>query len=349
MALSQSTLAPDELSAFCSQMSMLLQAGISERESLCILKEDMQDAASAGLLSAMAAKSETGAPFSEVLEDVGVFPRYLIDMVRVGESAGRLDDVLNAMTDYYEREKSIKESVKNAVAYPSIMLLLMLVVILVLSVKVLPIFSRVFSQLGAQVSVFARGILNLGSTLGRISGAIIALLITVAVLLALMRLTKGGRRALTVAFSAFPLTKSISSKTAMGRFAGAMALMLSSGMDVDHALDMAGRLVDHPVMTPRVTKCKAMISQGTPFAQAISECKIFSGVYARMVSVGFKTGSVDKVFAQLADKCENEISDELSRIVGIIEPSLVALLSMVVGLILLSVMLPLMGIMSSMI
>lgn len=346
-AKQQSPLSAMELSAFCSQMSMILRAGIPEREGLRIMRDDASDTATQALMTEMTEASELGIPFSQVLRESGVFPKYMLDMIEVGECSGRLDEVLEALSAYYERERNIWSAVKNAVTYPLIMLSLMMLVIMVLSIKVLPIFGQVFAQLGAQASVFAQGVLNLGSVMGKVSIVLVVLMAAAVIAILVMRLFPAGKAALSAFFSACPITGNVAAKMAAGRFAGAMALMLSSGMDTERSIDMAGKLVGHKDISKKVEQCKLLIAQGNSFSDSITMSSIFPGIIARMVAVGFKTGKVEEVFQKLADQYEQEISDDISSLVGVIEPTLVALLSVVVGLILLSVMLPLMGIMSS--
>jgi type IV pilus assembly protein PilC len=340
-------LSSSELSGFCAQMAMILKAGVSAREGLLILRDDARDGAARALLARMFELSEQGLAFCEVLRQSGAFPKYLADMAEIGEQSGRLDEVLESLTDYYAREQNISASVRGAVTYPLIMLVMMMLVIAVLSIQVLPVFAQVFSQLGAQVSVFAQGVLRLGGRLGTVSAALVAALAVVSAALAILQRSAAGRRALTRFFAVFWPTRRLSAKIALGRFAGAMSLMLSSGMDADRSLEMAGRLVDNPVVTRRIADSRRRIDEGGSFAEAVAQSGVFSGVSARMISVGFRTGSVDLVMKKLADRCEEEIDAELSALVGIVEPTLVSILSVAVGMILLSVMLPLMGIMST--
>lgn len=346
-AKQQSPLSAMELSAFCSQMAMILRAGIPEREGLRIMRDDASDTATQSLMTEMTEASEMGIPFSQVLRDSGVFPKYMLDMIEVGECSGKLDEVLDALSAYYERERNIWSAVKNAVTYPLIMLTLMMLVIMVLSIKVLPIFGQVFAQLGAQASVFADGVLSLGSIMGNISIALVAVMAISIIAILVMRLFPSGRTALSAFFSACPITGNIASKMAAGRFAGAMALMISSGMDTERSIDMAGKLVGHKNISKKVEHCKHLISSGISFSDSIAMTGIFPGIFSRMIAVGFKTGNADEIFQKLANRYEQEISDDIASLVNVIEPTLVALLSVVVGLILLSVMLPLMGIMSS--
>ncbi|MEG1774339.1 MAG: type II secretion system F family protein, partial [Oscillospiraceae bacterium] len=173
--------------------------------------------------------------------------------------------------------------------------------------------NEVFSQLGAEVSSFTQGVLKFGGALGGWSLGLIALLVLLAVALLAFRATPGGRRALARFLAIFPPTRKLSAKIATGRFAGAMALMLSSGLDPDHSLELAGKLIDHPVLTGRIGECQKKIAEGSPFAKTLFDTRIFSGVNARMVSIGFLTGSADVVMKKLADRSEEEIDAELGQ------------------------------------
>ena len=110
---------------------------------------------------------------------------------------------------------------------------------------------------------------------------------------------------------------------------------------------MVSRLVDHPVIQEKIRNIQALILEGTSFADAVSQTNMFSGIYARMVSIGYKTGAMDDVMKQISVQYDEEIDSRMSDLVAKLEPTLVAILSIIVGLILLSVMLPLMGIMSN--
>ena len=211
----------------------------------------------------------------------------------------------------------------------------------------LPIFSQVFAQLGADLPSLALGALRLGGALKTGCLVLVALLALLLVSALVLRSSEGGRRTLIRIFSALPATRRLSMTIASGRFVSALALMLQSAVDPAHSLELAARLVSHPALAARVGDCRRRLGQGDSFADSVRESGIFSGAAARMVAVGFKTGSADAVMGRLASRYEEEIDSELSRLVGVVEPTLVIILSVAVGMILLSVMLPLMGIMSS--
>ena len=126
-----------------------------------------------------------------------------------------------------------------------------------------------------------------------------------------------------------------------------MYLSLSSGLDTDQSLEMVSQLVEHPATRQKINTLRELTAQGLSFAEAILQTKLFSGIYARMISIGAKTGAMDEVLQQISVQYDEEIEDRMASAISKLEPTLVAILSVAVGLILLSVMLPLMGIMSN--
>lgn len=340
-------LTPAEISTFCAQLSMILKAGIPVSEGLSIMHGDMQKAEGREIIGTILEHAELGEPLHTALAASGLFPKYVVDMVEIGGQAGRLDEVMDYLCDYYEREEAISKNVKSAVTYPLVMIVMMVLVIGVLVVKVLPIFQQVFLQLGSEMSPFSLSVMHFGSLVGRYSVVIVAVIAVVAAAVYLMNRSQGGKTALASFQSRFFLTRDLYAKIASGRFAGAMAMMLSSGLDTDQSLDMAAKLIDNAYISKKIEDCKAQIAQGSSFAGALESAGIFSGIYSKMVSVGFKTGSADTVMKKLADRYEEEIDTRVGSLIALLEPSLVAVLSVIVGMILLSVMLPLMGIMSS--
>lgn len=347
MAVSGKLLSAAELSAFCEQIALILKAGIPVQEGVAIMAEDDRNASGADILNVIREHAELGESFRGSLEAAGVFPKYMLDMVDIGEQSGRLDEVMDSLVAYYERSEAVSKSLRSAVTYPVLMIVMMLVVIGILIMKVLPIFAQVFDQLGSQLSAFSQGILRLGGMLNQYAAVIVAVLALAAAVLVGMRFTKGGAAMYGRLFRIFPGTRKLASKISAGRFASAMSLMLSSGLDVDQSLDMARALVDDPQVEEKISGCQKDIAEGASFSDALAKAGIFSGVYTRMVTVGFKTGSVDGVMQKIADRCEAEVDDQIGVMISILEPTLVAVLSLIVGMILLSVMLPLMGIMTS--
>ena len=330
-----------ELSMFCDQIAMILNAGISPMEGISIMLEDATTDEGRQILQAILDKCNEGDTFHHSVEASGVFPKYALDMIEIGEQSGKLEEVMHSLAFHYNREENVARGIKSAVTYP------MLIVILVLVIKVLPIFNDVFRQLGTEMTGFSKGMLDFGSAVSKY--ALIIVIVAAVLVAGLFILTKtgSGRAKLRGFLSKFFATRGLYDKIAAGRFASGMALTMSAGLDTDESLAMVSNLVDNSDMIEKIKKSKQLMTEGASFADALSASGIFSNMYSRMISVGFRTGSVDKVLEKIAIGYDEEVDEKMTNLISVLEPTLVIILSVVVCLILLSVMLPLMGVMGS--
>ena len=229
--LNQKNLSSLQIASFCTQLSLLIKAGISLQEGIHILYEDASSQAEKELLKQILEPIEEGQPLAFSLRQSDAFPQYMVEMVEIGETSGKLEEVLDSLTEYYERSENISKSIRSAVTYPMIMILMMAVVIGVLMIKVLPIFRQVFSQLGTEMSNFSQNIMDFGSIVGMIASVFIGLILLLIIIALVLRMTPSGQKTLSNIFSRLPVIKPLYRKMASGRFASAMALMLSSGLD----------------------------------------------------------------------------------------------------------------------
>lgn len=348
MAQQTSTpLSNTEVSAFCSQMAMILKAGISSIEGVTLMLEESSSSDEKNLLTTMEQTlTETGS-FHEALLSCQVFPDYMLQMIYIGEQTGKLDEVMDALAEHYEREASISQSIKNAVTYPLIMIFMMLLVIIVLLTKVMPIFNQVFKQLGSEMTGLSKAVLNIGAVMNRYSIVLIVLLVLLVIFSLFVTKSKAGRSWFSRITGKFSLTKALAEKVAACRFASGMSLTLSSGMTQTECLDLTANLTNNRLFHKKLAQCKEQMENGDDLSHALLSAGVFSGIYARMTSIGSKAGVLDEVMSDIADKYQEEINQRFTNLIATLEPTLVIILSLIVGMILLSVMLPLMGIMSS--
>lgn len=336
------------ISAFCMELYLIIRAGIPFSEGVALLRDDEKDQRSRTILEHLHQQLELGEPIAAAMRVAGGFPVYVIEMVEIGQKTGHLEDVFRSLSRYYERLEQLQKMIRNAVVYPSVLLVMMLFVVLVLLIKVLPIFQEVFWQLGAELSPVAQLLLQVGQFLGRYGLAFLAV-VAVAVLLGAVLLHNEQRKE---AFGQWLQQKSekwaISKLVASSRLAEALVMTLASGMNIDDSLDMAARLVPGALMQDKLTQCKReMLLESKSFADASLSSGLFAPLYCRMIAVGFRTGSIDAVMEEVARRSGEQVDDKIESMLNRIEPTLVIIMSVMVGLILLSVMLPLMSIMSA--
>lgn len=336
-----------ELATFCSQLALILKSGISSVEGLSLMLEDTPQGEGRQILQTMLQEMEAGSMLYQAMTSCCIFPSYMCSMTEIGETSGRLDEVMEALSEHYQREDNLSKSIRSSITYPLVMLGMMIAVMVILIVKVMPVFQQVFEQLGTQMSGFSGAVLRLGDTLSKYSILFLLIVIVFIIVFFVFFYTEKGR-AKAVRFSErFFATRSLSEKIACSRFASGMYLALSSGLDIDQSLEMTERLVDHPVVKERIGQLRSLTAEGLGFSDALAQSGIFSGIHIRMLTVGFRTGATDAVMKQIAMQYDEEVENRMNSLVSRLEPTLVAILSIVVGMILLSVMLPLAGIMSN--
>lgn len=341
------TLTNQEVAAFCRQMAIIIESGITPVEGLEIMVHDTISDEGKALLEEISEYCRKGYRFYQAVEEVGVFPEYVERLILLGEESGNTDSVLNSLADYYDREDDISDSIRAAVTYPLIMIGMMIVIIIVLMSKVLPIFREVFDQLGTQMTPFAEKLMNIGSNLSRYALSITAVVTALVVALVVCYSIPSIKKRITRSMAKFPLTKAFYDNVAIGRFASGMYLTFYSGMDTFKGLEMTSELVENEEMEKKIQKVTELLEDQSTFPEALAETQIFSNLYSRMIAVGFSSGNVDSVMIRIAKIYTERTEKQLRKMLSIIEPTLVIILSLIVGIILLSVLLPLMGIMSS--
>lgn len=335
-----------ELSAFCTQMAMILKSGLSVFDGLEVLRADASPQMQT-FFDALSASLSEGTPLGEALRSTGCFPDYACDMTDIGVSSGRTDEIMESLAAHYEQEEANAAAIRSAVTYPGVMIGMMLAVLLVLMTRVLPVFNQVFLQLGSRLTGFSRWLMDAGSFLSRhVVWFILLALLLCALVFRFVRSPRFAcqRRKLLLLL---PPLRRFSQKLSVGRFASGLSIALSSGLMPEEAMQMAQRLVTDPVVQQKTQHFISQYQNGASLAQAAREAQLFSGLYSQMLSVGCQSGATETVLLKISRQYAEESQDQLARIISILEPTLVALLSCFVGLILLSVMLPLLGIMSS--
>ena len=309
-----------QLSAFCLQISLLLEAAVPLDEGFSIMAEDAAEEKEKAMLLYMAEGAELGDPCFKVLEDTGVFPAYVVRMAKLGQETGTLDQMMKSLSDYYEKEDRLIKAVKNAVTYPAMMILMLLVVLFVLFVKVMPIFSKVYEQLGAEMSPVAQSAIRLGGIFSGVAQNVI-------------RQIKNRSK--------------IAQAIAKRRFTAVLSLTLRSGLEFEKGLELAGGLAENDVISEQLKKCSEKLELGESYYDALKETGMFSGFYIQMIKVGTRSGHLDSVMEEISNDYEEIADTAIDNMIARFEPTIVAVLAVSVGLVLLSVMLPLAGVLSA--
>ena len=342
-------LSEEQISVFCRSLAMMLRSGVTMQEAVELFVQDGDDASP--LLRSTARQMEKalgeGQSFAQTARDTGAFPEYALGVFSMAELSGRLDEVLDRLADYYDRQHALNERLRSTLTYPVALLLMMCGVLSVLVFSVLPMFVRVYNSLTGSLAASSYAYVLAASLIGRVSLVLAVAVSAVLLVLTVMLHTQKGREKLNGPMERSRFTCKAARQLAVSQMADTVSAMLASGAEEDSALEQCIRQTSHTGLRTSLQACRSDMQQGTGMAQAFLRHKVLPPLYARMLQGGSESGSLPAAMESVALRMGQEAENALCRLIDDIEPVLIGFLTVSVGFTLLSVMLPLLGILSA--
>lgn len=338
-------LMPNDLAAFFESLTMLLRAGVPANECPDIVASDMETGRLAEVSRSVAGVLSGGEVFvlSEALEKNGAFPSYAIEMTRLGEESGRMETTAEQLGEYYRRQDSLRQSIRSAISGPVLLMVMMSVVLIFLISFVLPVFENVFASLG-----LASGAGMGGAFLtARIAMIVVGIVLALVLVALVMYLLPGGRARMASLAEKLPFTRRIHYAISAGRFTGGLAMLLASGISGGEAIEKAGLLVENRRIAEKLPAAKEQVDAGEDLGKALVNCGVLEGFEAKILLSASRAGQTESAMRNLSAVYSEEADNGIDRLLGMIEPALVGVLSVAIGVILLSVMLPLTSILTA--
>lgn len=333
---------PTEALALASrQLATLLAAGLSLDEALASTADQQTDRRLRAALVAAREEVLQGESLHRALEKRdGLFPDFFTSMVEVGETGGHLDRVLQRLADFLEERAQLQSRLTSALAYPLLMLLVGCGVLFFLVIYVLPNITRMLTELEIPLPVSTRLLIGLSSLLHDY-GLVWLLLAVGLLLLAHNRLqSESGKWRLDQMKLRVPLLGAINLLMASARFARTSALLLEAGLPLLRTLDLAGRLTGNRVLAAAVATAAERVREGEGLAEALRRQQCFPELVPQMIAIGERSGSLQQMFARLADSYERQVETRLGRLLALLEPAMILFMGLIVGFIVLAILLP---------
>lgn len=332
----------------CEQLSMILGSGMSISDGLELLCTDSDDQTLKSACAEISEKIDKGMPLSEAMRSTGRFPEYAADMVYLGEMSGKLEEVLQGLSEYYDERDEIRRTLRSAVLHPMVLLLMMTVVIIVLVVVVIPMFGDIFSQFDSSVSSTVQNTVDFAYNAGIVIMIVLLAIIAVSGITALLSLFGKSGGLLRRAAAAFPLTRGLSQKLTLSDMTKAISITVSAGVSPSEMLMHSNirSFIQDKRLGARYDECEKRVIDGESFPDAIIESGLLPPLYARSLKLAYNSGCFESVWKKISSVFGEEASRSLMSITAFIEPAIIVILGVLIGAILLMLMVPLMNIMS---
>lgn len=346
--MKQTGLSNGDLSSLSRQLALVVDSDLSLQEGVELVTGQTKSKTIKQFLQRIRLRLNEGYSLGRAFEEEkGLLPEYYVQMVSVGEQSGNLDKVLLRLADSYDKTTEISNKVVSAVTYPIILAVLMLCVIILLLAEVLPMFNDVLSSLGGEMPGITKALMDIGSFISNYIYIIIGIIAAIALVVVFMKQTKGGREALDGFKLKLPIRKNIIKDTECVRFSWSLSMLLRSGIGVAESMRMTGSTIMNAKIRSFVLKAAERIEKGETLKNALSSIGFFPELLLRILAVAESTGHTDDMLDKAAKVMEDDLDKRLGRLTTVLEPALILVLSIIIGIVLVSVILPVARIMNA--
>lgn len=332
------------LTVFSRQFATMINAGLAMVRCLDILSEQTEDKKLQTTLDQVRRDVEAGQTLSAALaRHPQVFSTLYISMVKAGEMGGVLDEVLERLAGFMEKDYSLKKKVKSALTYPVVILVMALGIVFFLVTYILPTFVELFKGMNLQLPLPTKILIAITEGARNPVIVIPALILFVATLVLLGRYinTPVGRKQYDLLKLNVPVFGLLTKKVAISRFCRTLGTLLSSGVPIMQALEIVGKASGNEIIAMTVTKVRESIREGESIASPLGASGLFPPMVTQMVAVGEETGNLDAMLSKIADFYDTEVEYLLASLTSMLEPIMIVGMGGIVGFIVISVFLPL--------
>jgi type IV pilus assembly protein PilC len=333
---------PKSLQIFSRQFATMIEAGLNVVSALVILEEQTDDKYLAKVIEELRGDVEGGLLLSQALaRHPKVFSRLYVSMVEAGEAAGILDQVLDRVAFQIEKDTQIKRRVKGAMIYPTMVLIFATLVLIGMLMFLVPIFVKIFSQLGGELPTLTQWVVNASNLLRDKWFIILPGMGGAVVGFRRWKKSEPGRKLWDRFKLKIPMKiGQVVLKVTMARFSRTLSTLVAAGVDIIKALEITGQTAGNWVIEEALNDVRVRVHEGVPIAQPLIENAIFPPMVAQMVKIGEETGELEKMLGKIADFYEDEVDASIQSLTSIIEPLMMILVGLMVGVIIIAMYMP---------
>ncbi len=333
---------PKSLQIFSRQFATMIEAGLNVVSALVILEQQTDDKYLGAVIRELRADVEGGMLLSQAMvRHPKVFDRLFVAMVEAGEAAGILDTVLDRVAFQIEKSTAIKRRVKGAMIYPTMVLIFATLVLVGMLLFLVPIFVGIFAQLGGDLPMLTQWVLNASNFLKATWFVLVPGVIGGIFGLKKFLKTDAGRQRWDRVKLKLPMKiGDVVLKITMARFSRTLSTLVAAGVDIIKALEITGQTAGNWVVEESLAGVRQKVGEGVPIAQPLVENPVFPAMVSQMVKIGEETGELEKMLGKIADFYEDEVDASIQSLTSIVEPIMMLGVGIMVGIVIISMYLP---------
>ena len=333
---------------FARQFATMINSGLAVLRALYVLEEQTENVRFKKIIKAVRDDVEAGGTLSDSMaRHPAAFDRLYVAMVRAGETSGALDQTLMRLATQLEKSDSLRRTIKSAMTYPVLIGCFAIMVMIGMLLFIIPIFAKMYDDLGGKLPTLTRVMMGASNALKGywfIIFPVIALLIWAV---SRIKKTDQGRAAWDKAKLKLPMKIGpIIQKLAVARFTRTFATLVGAGVPILQAIEITGRTSGNSVIEEAMVDVKESVRTGEPIARPLSRVSVFPSMVTHMISIGEETGALDTMLNKIADFYEDEVDAAVKSLTSIIEPIMMMFIGGLVGLIVISMYLPMFNMMN---
>jgi len=341
LKVGQSRVKTEQLVIFSRQLATMVDSGIPVVSALDVLADQVEDRTFQKILQKLRDDVEAGSSLSEAM---GLHPRvfsdFFVNMVRAGESSGRLDEILDRVASYVEKVDTLQRKVTASLFYPAFVSVLAFAITTFLVVVIVPKFKEIFTALGGELPLPTQLLLSLSDGMRRYLVIEVLAGVVAVIGFRVYVSTAGGRKWFDRTKLSVPVIGKLLQKVAIARFSRTLSTLANSGVPILGALEIVAKTSGNKVIEAAVLSARSSIKEGENIADPLAQSKVFPAMVTRMIAVGEKTGELEKMLSKIADFYENEVDAAVTALTSLIEPLVIAVLGVIIGGIVIALFLP---------
>jgi len=321
-----------DIVVFARIFATMINAGLPLIQCLDLLSQQEQNKTFAKIIITVKEDIEGGSTLHDALKKhPRVFDELFVNLVAAGESGGILDVVLNRLSNYMEKAMKLKSRVKSAMTYPAIVLVVAVAVVALLLVYVIPVFKKLFENMGGQLPGPTQFLINVSEFTQSYFLFMICFLAVFVYLFRRYYRTEKGRRTVDALVLKAPVFGPLIKKVAVAKFTRTLSTMLGAGVPILEGLSIVSKTAGNVIVESAIMKTRQSISEGRTIAEPLAETDVFPPMVVQMIAVGEATGALDAMLAKIADFYDDEVDIAVGALTTMLEPFMMVFLGVVVG------------------